>query len=146
MNKANDEPAANASAGRASWREAIGVPLRNRRPLVAAKLLLILLPFALRALGAIRNASLLLLPTILLGIGIGIAYDAADILVFLRVLRRLTGQAVHLEQFGALRGDLGAVLLLLGLTWTLAAFGEELAYRGFALNRICSGAAGRPSR
>jgi uncharacterized protein len=162
MYNPNDEPAASTNPARVSWREAIGVPLRNRRPLMAAEFLFILLPFALRALGAIRNASLLLLligwlslwlrgvgwrgvglgrptnwwRTILLGIGIGIAYDAVDIFAFLPALHRLTGQAVQVEQYGALRGNLGAVLLLLALTWTLAAFGEELAYRGYALNRI----------
>src|SRR6266478_738397 len=102
MNNASDELAATTDSGRTSWREAIGGPLRSRRLLVAAELLLIPLPFGLRALGVIRNPSLLLLiigwlslwvrgegwrsvglrrpaswwRTVLFGIGIGIAYDA----------------------------------------------------------------------
>jgi membrane protease YdiL (CAAX protease family) len=159
MNHSHKEPAAE----RASWRDAIGGPLRHRRPLIAAKILLLIpLPLALRVLGVIRNPSLLLFligwvslwlrrvgwrgvglrrptnwwRTILLGIGIGIAYDAADILAFLPAFRRLTGQAVELEQYGALRGNLGTLLFLLAVTWTLAAFVEEMAYRGYALNRI----------
>jgi hypothetical protein len=164
MNKPSDEPrAAATAAGRTSWREAIGGPLRKRRWLVAAELLFVIpIPFALRALGAIRNSSLLLLligwlslwlrgvgwravglrrpaswrRTLLLGIGIGIAYDAVDIVVVLPALHRMTGQAVELGQFGEMRGNLNALLLLLVLTWTLAAFGEEMAYRGYALNRI----------
>jgi uncharacterized protein len=162
MSNANDELAATTDSGRTSWREAIGGPLRSRRSLVAAELVLIPLPFALRALGVIRNPSLLLLiigslslwlrgegwrsvglrrpiswlPTVLLGIGIGIAYDAADIFAFLPALRRLTGQAVELGQFNELRGNLGTLLFLLAVTWTLAAFGEEMAYRGYVLNRI----------
>jgi membrane protease YdiL (CAAX protease family) len=160
MTTANNEPA--ATAARDSWRDVIGRPLRTRRSLAAAELLFILLPFALRALGVIRNASLLLLliaflslwlrrvgwrgvglrrpanwtKTVLLAIGIGIAYNAADILAILPAIRKLTGQAVELEQFGALKGNAGALLTLLALTWTLAAFGEEMAYRGYALNRI----------
>jgi len=120
------------------------------------------LPFALRALGVIRNVSLLLLiigwlslwvrgegwrsvglrrpaswwRTVLLGIGIGIACDAADIFAFLPALRRLTGQGVELGQFNELRGSLGTLLFWLAVTWTLAAFGEEMAYRGYVLNRI----------
>lgn len=162
MGNGSDEPAAATGAGHVSWRDVIGVPLRKRRPLVAAELLFIPFLFALRSFGAIRNPSLLIFlvgwlslwlrrsgwravglvrpaswwRTILLGIGIGIAYDAADTLVFLPALRRLTGQAIQLGQLGALRCNLGALLLWLAVSWTLAAFVEEMAYRGYALNRI----------
>lgn len=162
MTNPNGEADAPTSPTRLSWREAIGAPMRSLRLLAAAEFLLILLPFALRALGIIRNASLLLLlvgwlslwlrrvgwrgvglrrpahwwRTIFLGIGIGIAYDVVDIFAFLPALHRLTGHAVQVEQYGALRGHLGSVLGLLALAWTLGAFGEELAYRGYALNRI----------
>ncbi|MBI3408334.1 MAG: CPBP family intramembrane metalloprotease [Planctomycetes bacterium] len=162
MGNANDEPTTAQVAGRASRRDAIGASLRECRPFVAAELLLIPILLALRGYGVIRNPSLLILLigwlslwlrrtgwrgvglgrpanwrwTILLGLGIGIAYDAADILVFLPALRQLTGEAVQLDQLGDLRGNVGALLLLLALTWTLAAFGEEMAYRGYALNRI----------
>ena len=66
----------------------------------------------------------------------GIAYDAADIFAVLPAIRRLTGQALQLEQFGELRGNFGALLLLLFLTWVFGAVVEEMAYRGYALNRI----------
>ena len=32
-------------------------------------------------------------------------------------------------------GDIGTALLYLGIVWTFAAFGEEIAYRGYLLNR-----------
>jgi hypothetical protein len=146
----------------AARRDAAAALLAARRPLAIVELLLAPALVALRALGALRNPSLLLLlvgwlslwlrrsgwravglrrpaswpRTVLSGVAIGIAYDAADVLAFLPALRRLTGQAVQVEQLGALRGDLGALLVWLALTWTLAAFGEELAYRGYLLNRI----------
>jgi len=145
-----------------SWRVRIGESLKSTRPFIAAELLLIFLPFALRALGLIRNPSLLLFligwlslwlrklgwtgvglrrlanwwRTILLGIAIGLAYDAVDVLAILPMLHRLTGQPVQLEPYGQLRGNPGAVLLLLILAWVFGAFIEEMGYRGYALNRI----------
>lgn len=35
-----------------------------------------------------------------------------------------------------MQGNLGLLLVLLGLSWTLAACGEEIAYRGFLLTRV----------
>jgi len=162
MDGANKQPTAIVAVERPSWRTAIGGPLRSRRPLIALELLFIGFPFILRGLGVIRNASLLLFligwfslwlrkvgwsgvglrrppnwwQTILLGIGVGIVYDALDIFAFLPAIHRLTGQAVQLEQFGELHGKFGTLLLLLLLTWVFGAFVEEMAYRGYALNRI----------
>src|SRR4029079_4598291 len=56
--------------------------------------------------------------------------------VILPSLRRLTGEPIRLEGLGELQGNLGAVLLLVLLAWTLGAFGEEMAYRGYAFHRI----------
>jgi membrane protease YdiL (CAAX protease family) len=134
----------------------------QRWPLIALELLLVPLAFGLRALGVIRNPSLVVFlvgwislwarrvgwsgvglvrpaswrRTVLLGLGIGVAYDAADILAILPALRWLTGQGVKLGELSALRGNVGALLLWLAVTWLLAAFPEEMAYRGYALNRI----------
>jgi uncharacterized protein len=46
------------------------------------------------------------------------------------------GSAGDLEVFRALRGDLRLTLLFLALAWTLAAFGEEMVYRGYLINRV----------
>ena len=162
MDEASDQPTAAVAVERPGWRTAVGGALRTRRLLIALEVLFIGFAFILRGLGVIRNASLLLFlmgwfslwlrsvgwrgvglrrptnwwQTVLLGIAIGIAYDAADIFAVLPAIRRLTGQAVQLEQFGALRGKFGTLLLLLLLTWVFGAFVEEMAYRGYALNRI----------
>jgi membrane protease YdiL (CAAX protease family) len=38
--------------------------------------------------------------------------------------------------FGALKGNVPRLVLLLALSWMLAAVGEELAYRGYLLTRV----------
>jgi membrane protease YdiL (CAAX protease family) len=35
----------------------------------------------------------------------------------------------------SIAGDIGTALMYLGIVWTFAAFGEELAYRGYLMNR-----------
>lgn len=48
----------------------------------------------------------------------------------------LTNQPVDISRFDALRGNLEALITGLIIVWTLAAFGEEMIFRGFVLNRI----------
>jgi membrane protease YdiL (CAAX protease family) len=126
------------------------------RLLVAAELLLAPLALVMRALGVLRNPSLAVLlvgcvslslrrawgtvglrrprwRALLLGAGAGVAYDGADILVVLPLLQRLTGQPVRLEPFEASAATLVAWL---AVSWTVAALGEELAWRGYVLNRL----------
>jgi len=52
------------------------------------------------------------------------------------MVRTLTGQAIDVGEFGAMKGNSGALALALALVWTFAAFGEELAYCGYVLNRL----------
>ena len=52
------------------------------------------------------------------------------------VLNHLTGTRQDLSAFVNLKGNLSQLLLYLVLTWTLAAFGEELVYRGYLLKRL----------
>jgi uncharacterized protein len=52
------------------------------------------------------------------------------------ILNRLTGQRQNLSQFEGLQGNMTMLLILLGLSWTLAALGEETAYRGYLPTRI----------
>jgi uncharacterized protein len=52
------------------------------------------------------------------------------------ILNRLTGQRQNLSQFEGLQGNVTMLLILLGLSWTLAALGEETAYRGYLPTRI----------
>lgn len=53
----------------------------------------------------------------------------------LPVLEHATGKTQDLGDFAGLQGDPARLALLLALSWTLAAVGEETAYRGYVLSR-----------
>lgn len=55
--------------------------------------------------------------------------------LFMPVLNHLTGTTQDLSSFEELKGDVGQLAFLLIATWTLAAFGEEMVYRGFLQKR-----------
>lgn len=52
------------------------------------------------------------------------------------LLNHLTGTTQDLSAFEDLKGNLGSLLIYLALTWTLAAFGEEIVYRGYLQRRL----------
>jgi uncharacterized protein len=56
--------------------------------------------------------------------------------LFMPILNHLTGAKQDLSPFADLQGNLGLLAGFLLLTWTLAAFGEELVYRGYLQTRI----------
>ncbi|NJD60270.1 MAG: hypothetical protein C3F13_18175 [Anaerolineales bacterium] len=74
--------------------------------------------------------------TIGLAVLIGVSYQLLDILIIGPLLERLTGQSIDLSQFSFVQGSLPALILLLALTWTEAAFIEEMFFRGYFLNRL----------
>ena len=76
------------------------------------------------------------LPTIGLALLIGIGYQVVDIVLIAPVLQKLTGEAVDLAQFSGIRGNLFLLIASLVVSWTLAAFIEEMFFRGYLLNRI----------
>jgi len=47
------------------------------------------------------------------------------------ILNHLTGTTQNLSSFVTLKGNLNQLILFLVATWTLAAFGEEIVYRGY---------------
>src|SRR5262245_10416737 len=49
---------------------------------------------------------------------------------------RLTGVPPDLSEFHELMGNAKLAVIGLGIVWTLAAFGEELVYRGYLMNRV----------
>jgi len=51
--------------------------------------------------------------------------------VLMPILNRLTGTTIDTSGFANLQGNLGQLLMLLAFSWTLAALGEEMAYRGY---------------
>ncbi len=76
------------------------------------------------------------LPTIGLALAIGIGYQVLDTLVIAPILQSLTGETIDLSQFSFIKGSLLALLFFLVLTWTEAAFIEEMFFRGYFFNRL----------
>jgi membrane protease YdiL (CAAX protease family) len=60
------------------------------------------------------------------------------VLIFLVApwVTRLTGELPDLGPFRAIEGDTGLLVRALALVWVLAAFGEELVYRGTLARRV----------
>lgn len=65
-----------------------------------------------------------------------IVWTFLQLALFMPVLNHLTGTTQDLSTFENLKGNLGNLLFFLILTWTLAAFGEEIVYRGYLQKRI----------
>jgi membrane protease YdiL (CAAX protease family) len=76
------------------------------------------------------------LPTIGLALVIGIGYQALDIYLITPLLQRLTGESIDLSLFSILRGNLLVLLFFLLVSWTEAAFIEEMYFRGYFFNRL----------
>jgi uncharacterized protein len=74
--------------------------------------------------------------TLLLGIAGGLAIEGFELFVSHPLLVWLTGKPPDLDDFRILTGNLKITLLAIALAWTLAAFGEELVYRGYLMNRV----------
>lgn len=74
--------------------------------------------------------------TLLLGVGIGIGYQYFSLYVLEPLIARLTGNLPDVSQFAPLIGNTFFLFLSLIASWTLAAFGEELVFRGYLMNRL----------
>jgi uncharacterized protein len=74
--------------------------------------------------------------TLLLGVAAGFALETFQLFVSQPLLVRFLGKQPDLEGFRALTGNLKLTLIFLALAWILAAFGEEMVYRGYLMNRV----------
>ena len=74
--------------------------------------------------------------TLLFGITYGVGLELFDLFGKQPLLTRLLGKPPDLSGFPAVRGNLKYALLIIVLIWVLAAFGEELVYRGYLMNRV----------
>lgn len=68
--------------------------------------------------------------------GLSLLWTALTLAMIMPVVDHLTGQRRDVSQFAPLEGNLGLLLYLLVISWTLAAFGEEFAYRGYVQTRM----------
>ena len=74
--------------------------------------------------------------TLAIGVLCGIAMELLELFVTQPLLVKLFGKMPDLSALGDVRGNWKMVLLFLVATWTLAAFGEEMVYRGYLMNRV----------
>jgi len=74
--------------------------------------------------------------TLLLGIACGVGLELFDLFGKQRLLTRLLGKPPDLSDFAAVKGHFKFALLMIALVWIFAAFGEELVYRGYLMNRM----------
>jgi len=70
-----------------------------------------------------------------LGIATGVLLQVLSEFVTEPLIARLTHQVADMSEFAPLVGNLKLAGVYLVLVWTWAAFGEELTYRGYVLNR-----------
>ena len=74
--------------------------------------------------------------TIVIGVLCGIGMELLELFVTQPVLVKLTGKMPDFSDLGELHGNWKLMLLFVALSWTLAAFGEEMVYRGYLMNRV----------
>ena len=74
--------------------------------------------------------------TLVMGVVIGIGYQTFSLYVIEPLIARLTGNLPDVSQFAPLVGNKFFLFISIVISWTLAAFGEELAFRGYLMNRI----------
>jgi len=89
-----------------------------------------------RAVGLTRPASWR--RTIAIALVAAVLLQLASEFVVEPLIERWTGESADLSNFRSLVGNLPAALGMLVLVWVLAAFGEELAYRGYVLERAAT--------
>jgi uncharacterized protein len=80
-----------------------------------------------------------------LGTVAGILLEILSSFVVEPTLARLFGRTPDLSDFRPLVGNATLLVVVLVANWTLAAFGEELVYRGYLMNRV-AGLAGGSTR
>jgi len=74
--------------------------------------------------------------TLCLGVAAGLLLEGFQLFVSQPLLVRWLHKQPDLETFRALNGNLKWTLIALVGAWTLAAFGEEMVYRGYLMNRV----------
>jgi uncharacterized protein len=74
--------------------------------------------------------------TLGLGIAAGLLLEGFELFVSQPILVKLLGKQPDFEDFRPLIGNLKLTLIFVALAWILAAFGEEMVYRGYLMNRV----------
>jgi len=72
----------------------------------------------------------------LVGVLAGVLIEAFELFISQPLLARWMGKMPDLSAFSAVHGHLKIAIIYILLIWILAAFGEELVYRGYLMNRL----------
>lgn len=79
-----------------------------------------------------------LMRTVLFGVGGAVVLHIIVGVILGPLIIKLTGQQVDTSRFDPLRGNLFALISGLVIVWTFAAFGEEMIFRGYLMNRLAA--------
>ena len=74
--------------------------------------------------------------TLAMGMAAGVLMETFQLLATQPLLVRLTGKQPDLHNFRMLTGNIKLALLGFAFSWTFAAFGEEMVWRGYLMNRV----------
>lgn len=74
--------------------------------------------------------------TLAIGITAGVLLETFQLLATQPLLVRLTGKQPDLHDLRMMTGNIKLALLGFVFTWTFAAFGEEMVWRGYLMNRV----------
>jgi len=74
--------------------------------------------------------------TLGLGLVLGVALESLQLFATQPFIAWVTGKGPNLSSYRQLAGNPRLLAVMLLLVWVLAAFGEELVYRGFVMNRV----------
>ena len=70
------------------------------------------------------------------GVGVGCAMEALELFATQPLLTKILGRGPDLHELQPLIGNIKLLILGIVLAWILAAFGEEIVYRGYLTNRF----------
>jgi membrane protease YdiL (CAAX protease family) len=73
---------------------------------------------------------------LVIGVVAGIGMEALELFATQPLLTRLLNKGPDLHQLRPLIGNTLLLIIGIALAWVLAAFGEEMVYRGFLTNRV----------
>jgi membrane protease YdiL (CAAX protease family) len=74
--------------------------------------------------------------TVILGVLAGVGIETIELFFTQPLLARVFHEMPDLSDFNRVQGNINWLFGSLLLTWTLFAFGEELVFRGYLMNRI----------
>ena len=73
---------------------------------------------------------------IVIGVALGVLLELLAVFVTTPAISGLFGVEPDYSDFAEIQGNLTLLLVFLALSWALAAFGEEICFRGFLMKRL----------